>query len=334
MADPLLSHAVRAAKWARGTAVRARRRAEQIDTVPALGARGRSLPVQRPVHLSVLGGRTLNLAIPCPPGAGTVADARLVLESRGRRETLPMETEPQPGGGLLLTLTAPLRHTDHDEPTARGPRLRDGIWRLTLLTRDAEGREHRASVGSSAPVAADGPTLRTPPDPFTGVAYRVVRTVDGHAMVKVASPRRQAELTALDLKWDRITVRGRLIAAEPPYGEYRAEAIRRGASGAPVAIATRWEGASFTFDLPLAEMSAGSRAQRMWDIRLRGSRGGRVKIARRLTDVRNPKRVFRTPFRSVALDNGTVLRVHAHLSAAGTLAVSCAPFVTPEASTR
>uniref|UniRef100_A0AAU2UYZ4 Uncharacterized protein n=1 Tax=Streptomyces sp. NBC_00003 TaxID=2903608 RepID=A0AAU2UYZ4_9ACTN len=333
MGEPLLSHAVRAAKWARGAASRARLRTEQIDTLPALGARGRSLALLRPVHLSVLGGRTLNLALPCPSLAGGVTGAGLLLESRGRSQRLPLEMEPQPDGGVLLTLTTPLRHARLDAPDARGLRLHDGIWRLTLVATDHAGRQHRAAVASLTASIGDGPTLRTSPDPATGVRYRVARTVDGHAVIKVSAPRRQAELTALDLKWDRITVRGRLLAAQPPHDAYAAEAIRRGAGGTAIAIRPRWQGPEFTFDLPLAEMSRHSRDQRMWDVRLT-SNTTRIKIARRLTDVRHPKRVFRTPFRAVALADGTVLRVHAHLSAAGTLAVSCAPFVTPEDSTR
>ncbi|MFG2723475.1 hypothetical protein ACGFW5_35010 [Streptomyces sp. NPDC048416] len=333
MGEPLLSHAVRAAKWARGTAVRARRRAEQIDTVPALGARARSRPPLRPLHLSLLGGRTLNLALPCPVPVADVAQMQLHLESHGRVEQLPLEQEPQPDGSTLLTLTTPLRHARHNPPGTRGPRLTDGLWRMSLVAVDHQGRIRRTPIAALGDAVSDGPTLRTPPDPATGVQYRVVRTLDGHAMVKVSGPRRQAELTSLDLKWDRITVKGRLIAVRAAGGHYTAEAVRRGVGATPLAIATHWQGQEFTFDLPLTEMSRGGRAQRMWDIRLSAGTT-HLKIARRLTDVRSPKRVFRTPFRSVALEDGTVLRVHAHLSAAGTLAVSCAPFVTPEDTNR
>ncbi|MER0449174.1 hypothetical protein ACFYM2_06810 [Streptomyces sp. NPDC006711] len=333
MGEPLLSHAVRAAKWARGTAVRARRRAEQIDTVPALGARARSRPPLRPVHLSLLGGRTLNLAVPCPVPPAGVAEMQLHLESHGRVEQLPLEQEAQPDGTTLLTVTTPLRHARYNPPSAHGPRLADGLWRMSLVAVDHQGRTRRTPIAALGDAVSDGPTLRTPPDPATGVHYRVVRTLDGHAMIKVSAPRRQAELVSLDLKWDRITVRGRLIAVRAPGPQAGAEAVRRGVGGTPLAIPTQWQGPEFTFDLPLAEMSREGRGQRMWDIRLR-SGTTHLKIARRLTDVRHPKRVFRTPFRSVALADGTVLRVHAHLSAAGTLAVSCAPFVTPEDTNR
>ncbi|GHB73306.1 hypothetical protein GCM10010331_71600 [Streptomyces xanthochromogenes] len=333
MGEPLLTHAVKAAKWARGATGRARLRAERLNTVPALGTRGRPLAQLRPVHLSVLGGRTLNLALLCPSLADGAAEAELLVESHGRTARLPLELEPQADGRVLLTLTTPLCHARLDAPQAKGLRLRDGIWRLTVVTTDRGGRQRRAAVASFSAPVGDGPTLHTPPDPVTGVRYRVARTVDGHAVIKVTAPQRQAELTALDLKWDRITVRGRLLAAQPPHDAYAAEAVRRTVGGAPLPIRTHWQGTEFTFDLPLAEMSRSGHGQRMWDVRLR-SGGTRIRIARRLTDVRHPKRVFRTPFRAVALEDGSVLRVHAHLSAAGTLAVSCAPFVTAKDSTR
>ncbi|MFD0429112.1 hypothetical protein ACFQ60_18955 [Streptomyces zhihengii] len=34
--------------------------------------------------------------------------------------------------------------------------------------------------------------------------------------------------------------------------------------------------------------------------------------------------MYRTPFRIIALDNGALLRVHAHVTAAGALTVACA----------
>ncbi|WP_424216812.1 hypothetical protein ACN20G_32410 (plasmid) [Streptomyces sp. BI20] len=335
MADPLLARAVRAAKWARGTAGRAKRRAERMDTVPTLGVRaGAGTPV-RPLHLSLLGGRTLNLAVTSPTPDAELAGAQLHLVSRGTTHRLPLEREPQPHGEILLTLTTPLRHALHDAPEARGPRLRDGRWRLVLVTEDRAGRVRRTPLAAPPPVPlADGPTLAGPPDPRTGVRHRVMRTVDGHAVLKVAGPRRQAELVALDLAWDHITVRGRVLGTDVPTGAaWQAEAVRRGTGGAALPIATRWDGDAFAFELPLAEMTGPGQAQRVWDVRLRTD-SGKLRIARKLTDVRHPRRVFRTPFRSIATADGSVLRVHAHLAASGTLAVACARVVSSEDSTR
>ncbi|MFB7634144.1 hypothetical protein ACFC0M_24800 [Streptomyces sp. NPDC056149] len=328
MSEALLSHAVAAAKRARRTAGRVRRRVEQINTVPALGTRARPRPTLPPTHLSVLAGRTLNIAVPWPRGAADVAEARLVLERRGRQRTVPLAREPQPDGQLLLTATAALRHARRDEPGVPGPRLDDGIWRLTVVVVDARGQQTRCGIAAPDAPAADGPTLPNPPSATSGATFRPVRSVDGHAMIKVVGPREHAELLRFDLRWDRITVHGRLLAAGAPHADYTAEAVRRG-SGTVVAATPTWDGDRFTFDVPLAAMTRGTRTQRVWDFQLRHGRA-RLKLARRLTDVRRPKKVFRTPFRTIATDDGALLRVHAHLSAAGTFAVSCAPFTTTE----
>ncbi|MFG2196344.1 hypothetical protein [Streptomyces sp. NPDC048639] len=359
MTGTLLTHAVGAARKARTTAVRVRRRAERMNTVPALGGTGRRRPLLRPVHLSVLGGRTLNAAVPFPRPASGIAAARLELRHGGHRETVPLEPEPYATGApgedrcVLLTATAALSSPygtgscpprpctaerrafqppetgpAAPQPRTTGPVLSEGVWRIAVVVTDGAGRELRAGLAAPAPRRADGPTLPGAPSPECGTLFRPVRSVDGHAMLKVTPPRRQAELTALGLRWDRVTVRGRLVgnrAQQAAHTSYTAEAVRRGA-GAPgrtVPAALMWDGDGFAFDLPLAAMAAGERVQRTWDVQLRSGRT-RLKIARRLTDVRHPRRVFRTPYRVIALEDGALLRVHAHVTAAGALAVTCA----------
>lgn len=68
MRQVLLNRAVRAGRRARRAAAGVRRRIERVDTVPVLAARPRPRPLLRPVHLSVLGGRTLNVAVRYPAG--------------------------------------------------------------------------------------------------------------------------------------------------------------------------------------------------------------------------------------------------------------------------
>ncbi|MER5568806.1 hypothetical protein ABT083_21700 [Streptomyces goshikiensis] len=326
MSETLLSHAVGAVKRARRTAGRIRRRVERINTVPALGAKGRARPTLKPVHLSVLGGRTFNLAVPSPRRSVEVASAFLIFERRDQRHIVPMELESQPHGPMLLTATAGLRHARHDAPEASGPRLTDGVWRLTVEISDTKGR--RARFGINAPVAhaADGPTLSAPPSPSSGAVFRPMRSVDGQSMIKVTGPRVGAELIAFDLRWDRISVRGRLLAGASP-AEFTTEAVRRGGTNS-VPIRTEWDGDRFAFDVPLDAMANG-RGKGVWDIQMRSGRN-RIKIGRRLSDVRHPKKVFRTPFRTIATQGGALLRVHAHLTAAGNLAVSSTVISTKE----
>ncbi|MEU6080518.1 hypothetical protein [Streptomyces sp. NPDC047108] len=363
MSGTLLTRAVGAARTARTTAVRVRRRVERMNTVPALGGHGLRRPLLVPVHLSVLGGRTLNAAVPFPRPASGIAAARLELRRGGHQETVPLEQEPAPAqgdGGVLLAattallspygagsrtpgpgrpdpLTAAPRTTGAPTPAPRAPGLvlSAGVWRIAVVVTDGTGRELRASLAAPAPLPADGPTLPGSPSPECGTLFRPVRSVDGHAMLKVTPPRRQAELTALDLRWDGVTVRGRLVGGGEPHlvrAAYTAEAVRRGAgaTGRALPADLRWDGDGFAFDLPLAAMAGGERVQRTWDVQLRSGRA-RLRVARRLTDVRHPRRVFRTPYRVIALEDGALLRVHAHVTAAGALAVTCAA-IDPQTS--
>lgn len=325
MSETLLSHAVGAVKHARRTAGRIRRRVERINTVPALGSPGRARATLRPVHLSVLGGRTFNLAVPSPRRASELAGAFLVLERRDQRRAIPMELEAQPDGTVLLTVTAPLRHARYDAQDASGPRLTDGVWRLAVEATDSKGRKARFALTAPPAHAGDGPTLSSPPSESSGATFRPMRSVDGQSMIKVTPPRATAELTGFDLRWDRISVHGRLIAAGAP-ADFTAEAVR---GSAVVPIRPQWDGDRFAFDVPLDDMAARGRGKGVWDIQLRSGRN-RIRIGRRLTDVRHPKKVFRTPFRTIATEGGTLLRVHAHLSAAGNLAVSSTVISTKE----
>ncbi|MCT4352699.1 hypothetical protein M5362_06075 [Streptomyces sp. Je 1-79] len=329
MSDSLLPYAVGAAKRARRAAVRMRRRVEQLHTVPAIGGGIRPSAQLKPVHFSVSNGRTLNFAVAVP--GRRVASAELVLSHGTSRERVPLELEPQADGTALLTATVPLRHKDRPEPVVRGPVLGSGIWRLAVLITDLDGQTRRTTVAAATGRdLSDGPTLPFSPSPTSGATFRIVRSVDGFALLKVRAPRPHAELTSFDLRWDRVTVHGRLIGSAQTSGT--AEAVLRRGNHKAVTVTPEWDGDRFTFDVPLDKMGAGRGAARTWDLYLRLG-GTRLKIARRLTDVRHPRLVYRTPFRIVALDNGSLMRVHAHVTAAGALAVNCADVIAAHPST-
>ncbi|MEU3609011.1 hypothetical protein AB0E83_26720 [Streptomyces sp. NPDC035033] len=304
-----------------------------MHTAPALGGGIPPRPALRPLHLSVLGGRTLNVALFAPP-ADEIASARLELSRGGRVFRLPLELEPQADGARLLTATTALRFTDAPEPPAGpdaeaygpgrpGPALFAGLWRVAAVLTRPDGQERRTGVAAVALPAADGPVAPVSPDPAGGAHFRLMRSVDGFAVLKVRAPAHQAELDTFALRWDRITVRGRIVARQAPSAAYTAQAVRRG-GGAVVRAPLEWDGDSFAFDLPLAGMVSGRRAHR-WDIQLQQGRTG-LKIGRRLTDLRRRDQVIRTSFRIIALEDGSLLRVHAYITSAGALAVSCVGF--------
>ncbi|GAA0453787.1 hypothetical protein [Streptomyces olivaceiscleroticus] len=329
MHQVLLSRAARAARRARRAAAGARRRVERVDTVPVLAARLRPRPALRPVHLSVLGGRTLNVAVRYPRRAHGIGTALLHLDHHGHRRTAPLAPEPQPDGTLLLTATAPLRFAPHEEPTEPGVlALGPGVWRLSLAVTDTTGRETLADLRAAPPRTAAGPTLPHSPDPGSGALFRPVRSADNRALLKVARPAPQAELVALGLRWDRVTVQVRLVGPLPRHAGWTAEVVRQGSGSTVLPMELEQRAGHLTADLPLAAMAADGHVQHTWEVRLRSGRT-RLKVGRRLTDVRHPKQVFRTPYRSIALADGRLLRVHAQLSAAGNLTVSCAAYAVP-----
>ncbi|WP_158822243.1 hypothetical protein [Streptomyces sp. NRRL F-5727] len=325
MSDALLPYAVGAAKRARRVAVRMRRRVERLHTAPAFGGGIPPRPALRPLHLSVLGGRTLNVALLVPPTTA-VASARLELARGGRTHRLPLELEPQSDGTRLLTATTALRFTDApdgDSASDPGLALTAGLWRVATVLTGPDGQETRTGVAAVALPATDGPVAPVSPDPAGGAHFRLMRSVDGFAVLKVRAPAHQAELDTFALRWDRITVRGRVVAPQAPPAAYTAQAVRRG-GGAVLRAPLEWDGDRFAFDLPLAGMVSGRRAHR-WDIQLQQGRTG-LKIGRRLTDLRRRDQVIRTSFRIIALEDGSLLRVHAYITSAGALAVSCVGF--------
>lgn len=328
MSESLLPYAVGAAKRARTMAVRVRRKVERMNTVPALGTGVRPRPVIAPVHLSVLGGRTLNVAVPVSRHSADPAAARLELMHGSRRVSVDLDVEPGSDSSVLLTATVPLRYAEGEGDTARGLLLSAGVWRFSVVVTDDGGRETRADLSAPAFTTVDGPMLPTSPSESSGAVFRAVRSVDGRAMLKVSAPAHQADLSGFDLRWDRVTVRGRLLAARHPREQYTAEVVRRGSSKS-VPVALTWDGDAFTFDLPLRTMTGSTGAQRTWDVQLRAGRT-KLKVAKRLTQVRHPKQVFRTPFRVISLEDGFLTRVHAYLTPAGALAVACAAIGTNE----
>ncbi|MEV6008837.1 hypothetical protein AB0M29_18700 [Streptomyces sp. NPDC051976] len=332
MSEFLLPYAVKTAQQARSAAARIRRRVQRITTVPTVGTTVRPRPMLVPVHLSVLGGRTLNVAIPLRGSDEDVAGARLELVRGAERMSTPLVRERHGADGTLLTATVTLRHGDGPQGRSAAPDhgrpssmvLRGGLWRFSAALVHDDGRETRVDLAAVERRVSEGPTVSHPPCPYSGAVFRLMRSVNGRALLKVSGPAQHAELVDFDLRWDRVTVRGRLLGRRQPAQRFSAEVRRRG-TGRTIAAETVWDGDRFTFDLPLAAITRGQRTERTWDAYLTAGRT-RLKVARRLTDVRHPKRVFRTPYRIVALEGGSLVRVHAYVTPAGALAVACADF--------
>lgn len=292
-APPLLAR--RLLSTARSTRFRLER-----TTAGRVRGGGRVRPLLAPVHLSLRDSRTLNLAVAAPQGTG---DARLLITRGHRRFAVPLVHEPHTGAAPLLTATATLRG------------MRDGVWRLTVETRGADGRVRRyglAPADGGTPPAT--PTAPHAPDPLTGTLVRVVRARSGRAVLQATRSRPRAELVRFVPSGDGITVHGRLVAGGPRGG---AEAVRR-RDGVVVPAEVDWQGEAFTLRVPLGAMAGAGPGQWVWDFRV-----GPLAVGRWLTDVRDPSAAYPTPFRVHALPGGALVRAHAHFTSSGAFAVTC-----------
>ncbi|MEV2255386.1 hypothetical protein AB0I94_33280 [Streptomyces sp. NPDC050147] len=326
---------------ARATRFRAERAAAGRVGVGRVGAgrvgAGAPALLPAPVHLSIRDSRTLNLAVAALPDE-QAEGAHLVISRGHRRFRVPLAFEQHAHGGPLLAGTATLRDVRDvrdgiDGPGAPGtparPRLGEGVWRLTVVTVDARGRVRRRGIG----IAEDAeppptPTVRHAPDPRTGTLIRVVRCRSGRAVLQVTRSRPRAELVRFVPGGDGIVVHGRLVMAGASR-RWRAKAVRR-RDGVTVPVGAVWDGAEFSFRLPLGEMAGASPGQWVWDFHVVRDGAGAADAAvppmplgRWLSDVRDPSAAYPTPFRVYALPGGSLVRAHAHFTRSGAFAVTC-----------
>lgn len=289
------------------TARTARFRAERAA---AGRAGGGAQALVAPVHLSVRDSRTLNVAVTALPGEQ--GEGAHLLISRGhRRLRIPLALEQHARGGLLLAGTATLRD------------LREGVWRLTVVTADSRGRVRRRGIGIEGDAELPPtPTLRHAPDPRTGTLIRVVRCRSGRAVLQVTRSRPRAELVRFVPGGDGIVVHGRLVMAGTSR-RWRAKAVRR-RDGVTVPVGAVWEGAEFSFRLPLGEMAGASPGQWVWDFHVEAeTSGASLPLGRWLSDVRDPSAACPTPFRVFALPDGSLVRAHAHFTKSGAFGLTC-----------
>ncbi|MFD0552355.1 hypothetical protein ACFQ0X_26675 [Streptomyces rectiviolaceus] len=274
-----------------------------------------------PVHLSVRDSRTLNIAVAALPDE-QAGRAHLIVSRGHRRFRIPLALEHHAHGGPLLTGTATLRDVRHEEGVPGSPRLSEGVWRLTVVTAGARGSVRRGIVVDGDTEPPPTPTLLHAPDPRTGTLIRVVRCRSGRAVLQVTRSRPRAELLRFVPGGDGITVHGRLVMTGTRR-RWRAKAVRR-RDGVTVPVGAVWEGADFSFRLPLAEMAGASPGQWVWDFQVEAdTHADPLPLGRWLSDVRDPSAACPTPFRVFALPSGALVRAHAHFTKSGAFALTC-----------
>lgn len=248
-------------------------------------------PQVRLRHAGVLDGRTLTLNGTLP--AARAGDGLRVVLRRGEdRREAPLTPVADPDGTARFAAAIALG--------PGGIALAPGRWVVGIET--AAGAELALSADGAIP-DDDGPTLANPRSPETGLRITPRATEEG-LVVAVRRPKPHAEMDALWVRGDRVTVEGRLIGEGVPAGAVRLLATAGDASleGPPAEIRDRGFVAAFGL-----EALAGTRADR-WTLRL-GTAGGTVRLAKDLDDVRALGEVVRFPAHVVAAGTPAATRV-------------------------
>jgi hypothetical protein len=302
----------------------------RLDALVLVGPRTDDWPRLTAEHLSVLDGRTLNVCVRLPPGSSAPS---LLLGSGSSSCAVPLTLARHGGGGADARGTVLLRLREGDAATAvplpagvHACLLDEGQWSLSVAFTDASGRERRSAQAGAERLMPDGPT---DPQPVRedGSYCRLIASGTGRAHLSLGRDGPQAEIMSLTIGWSEVTLAGRLVNAPAEDCRGDVELARRGGRTVRV-VPAAWHGDTFVCSIQVADFGAFDEKEHIWDVRLRHGRRRPLKLSRRRTDVRNPRDVFRMPYRLLTADDDTVLRVHPYYTPVGSLALRAAHLAT------
>ncbi|MCX3059191.1 hypothetical protein [Streptomyces beihaiensis] len=307
-------------------------------------------PSITPQHLSLLDGRTLNVCVLVPEGVDAVA-ARLLIGASSDPAPVPLTLTPRGAGRTpRATATAVLDLLDVDASTHTGTGagavtgagagsplpsglrrflLAPGDWPLSVEFTTGTGAAERFALVDPPTLMPDGPNA---PDPVRadGTYCRVTTTPTGRARISLGHDPAAAELISIDLGWTDLTLRGRLTGADEHQGATVELRLRGG--GVTHRATPTWSGDRFSCTLDATAFGAVGTKEQVWDLVLKRPGHKAMRIARRRTDVREPKAVYRMPYRLLAAPGGNAFRVNPYYTPAGNLALRGALVATATGS--
>ncbi|MFC9028255.1 hypothetical protein ACOZFM_07465 [Streptomyces arboris] len=270
-------------------------------------------------YAAVLDGHTVNLHAELPGTVRLPDRAELVLKRGRQRYESPARIYEDPEGRLLMDAVLLLGAEVGGAPVTAGR----GQIRLRLIT----GRRTRQLplLLVDLPVPYEGPTKPMTASGVTGQRHRIGRSVTGNARVVTADARPGAEVVKVHITHAGIAVDFRVLGArlDDPHAEFLASGRRL---RQPVAAG---EDGIIRVEVPLEDMEPRRTRPEHWDVAVCGASGARLRLGRRLHDVRNPLRVFAMRTTVIAPPGRRPLLVQPRYTSAGNLRVTCTPM--PEA---
>lgn len=267
----------------------------------------------RAEHLSVLDGRTLNLAA-VVSGAPSDGPAAVEFASGQHWTNAAARTVPTAEGRTRVEATIRLRAGDaYGSPESAGflPEvvLTSGVWNIQLLV-GGGGQERRM------PLAAPGPGTagNGAPTPHAAAGrdarFSVTSTLSGTAALAVRAPGAAAYVRAVLVRPHLAQVTGELVGAGAPE-ETAAEVVQwHGSAVYPVRplLSPGHRGTAFTVALPLPAMadsaaSSGASGAR-WELRFHTADGACLRARREMPGVAAPRPPVRLPPQTVRPGSG------------------------------
>ncbi|MEU6658442.1 hypothetical protein [Streptomyces sp. NPDC046821] len=273
----------------------------------------------RLLYAAILDGQTVNLHARLPRGARLPERAEILLK-RGRvRWRTDARVYEGPDGQLLMD-AAVLLGTE-----VGGAPVTDGRWKLGLRLRDGRRTRSCALLLVEPPVPYEGPTKPMEQSAATGAKHRISRSFAGSARVVTRSARPSAEVLKIHIDHAGITVDFRLLGPgdELPWMEFIASGRTLETDVDEVAPDV------IRAVVPLDQMPPRGKGVDQWDVVACFGNGDRLRVGRRLHDVRNPARVFAMKQLAITPEGLAPMIVQPRYTPAGNLRITCTPM--PEA---
>ncbi|MGW3835897.1 hypothetical protein [Streptomyces microflavus] len=266
-------------------------------------------------YAAVLDGHTVNLHAELPGSVRLPDSADLVLGSGRQRYESTARVYEDPDGRVLMDAVVLLGAEVGGAPVDAGRRR----LRLRLTT----GRRTRLLplLLVELPVPYEGPTKPMTASGVTGRRHRIGRSVTGSARVVTADARPGAEVVKVHITHAGVAVDFRVLGTR--IDEPRAEFL---ASGRRIqqSVTAREDGIT-RVEVPLQGMTPRRTRPEHWDVVVYGASGSRLRLGRRLHDVRNPLRVFAMRGTVIAPPGRRPLLVQPRYTSAGNLRITCTP---------